>query len=426
MSNDGDRRLPRVLVLHNRYRSEGGEERAAEELAGLLRERGHAVELLQRRSGELAGASGRLRGGAAMLRGGVDPGEVGDAVRELGADIVHAHNTVPLLGPRALEAAREAGARVVMHLHNYRLVCAIGIAYRDGAPCTRCHGRRTWPGARLRCRGNLAEAMTYAAGIAIQQPRLLEAVDRFIVTTHGSERVLAELGLQLPDHDVIGNFLPDSAFAERSGAESGGYALYAGRLAEEKGVDTAIEAARRSGVPLAIAGAGPDEPRLRRLAGAGGRDVRFLGRLDASRAGGGAGRRRDGRRSLALARAASLRGRRGDGGGAAGPRLPGRRAGRDGGRGRNHRARRRRRLGAGRWSGCGATRSCAASDGDAALARARERFAADLYYERLMACYRTALADRGADEASRSRAASCSRCASRSPTTRARCAGSRR
>lgn len=273
--------LPRVLVLHNRYRSEGGEERAAAEHARLLRERGHEVTLVERQSGGLAGVRGRLRGGEAMLRGGVDPEEVGNAVRELGADLVHVHNPLPLFGARSLEAAREAGARVVMHLHNYRLVCAIGIAYRDRAPCTRCQGRRTLPGVRLRCRGNLPEAVTYGAGIAAQQRRILSVVDRFVVTTRGSERVLEELGLDLGERDVIANFLPASAFAERSQAGSGAYALYAGRLTEEKGVDTAIEAARRSGVPLAIAGAGPDEQRLRRLAGSGQQDVRFLGQLDA-------------------------------------------------------------------------------------------------------------------------------------------------
>ena len=278
MTGDGD--LPRVLVLHNRYRSRGGEERAAAEQAALLRERGHTVRLLERDSGELSGVAGRLRGGAAMLRGGVAPGEISAAVREIDADVVHAHNTVPLLGPRALAAAREAGARVVMHLHNYRLVCAIGIAYRDGAPCTRCQGRRTWPGARLRCRGNVGEALTYAAGIALQQPRVLDAVDRFIVTTHGSERVLGELGLPLREYDVINNFLPTAAFAEGSAADVGRYALYAGRLAEEKGVDTAIEAAKRAGVPLAIAGEGPDEVRLRGLAAHSGHEIRFLGQLD--------------------------------------------------------------------------------------------------------------------------------------------------
>jgi glycosyltransferase involved in cell wall biosynthesis len=268
-----DRELPRVLVLHNRYRSQGGEERAVTEQVALLRERGHTVQLFERDSG----SSGRLRAGAAMLRGGVEPDEVAAAAREIGADVVHAHNTLPLLGPRALEAARSTGAKVVMHLHNYRLVCAIGIAYRDGAPCTRCQGRHTWPGARLRCRGNVSEALTYAVGISRQQPRILEAVDRFILTTEGSRRTLAELDLSLPAHDVIPNFLPDSAFAKRSRADHGGYALYVGRLSEEKGIDTAIEAAKGARVPLRIAGVGPDEPRLRRLAE--GADVNFLGHV---------------------------------------------------------------------------------------------------------------------------------------------------
>ena len=388
---NGDGGLPRVLVLHNRYRARGGEERAAEELAELLGERGHAVRLLQRDSGELSGAGGRLRGGAAMLRGGEDPGEVAEAVRDLGADVVHVHNAMPLFGHRGLGAARSAGARVVMHLHNYRLVCAIGIAYRDGSPCTRCQGRRTTPGARLRCRGNAAEALTYAAGISLGQPRLLEAVDRFVVTTRGSERILAELGLDLPDHDVFANFLPDSAFAERSAADAGGYALIAGRLTDEKGIDTAIEAAARAGVPLAIAGSGPDEERLRGLASGSAGDVRFLGQLDgegisAARAGA----------ALALlpsrwhepcpyavseSMAAGLPVLVSEIGGL--PEMAGAEAALPPGD-------------AGAWATAleqlWSDPALRRERGEGALARARERFGADGYYERLMACYRTALA----------------------------------
>jgi glycosyltransferase involved in cell wall biosynthesis len=67
-------------------------------------------------------------------------------------------------------------------------------------------------------------------------------------------------------------------FASASRAHEGEHALASGRLVPEKGFDTAIAAARAAGVPLLIAGDGPDEPRLRALAA--GADVTFAGRLD--------------------------------------------------------------------------------------------------------------------------------------------------
>jgi glycosyltransferase involved in cell wall biosynthesis len=269
----------KVLLLHNRYREPGGEERSVAEIAALLRARGHAVDLCERSSAALDGARGRLRAGAAMLRGGLEPGEVERAVRRSGAEVVHAHNLNPLLGPRALGAARRAGAHVVMHLHNYRLVCAIAITYRDGGVCTRCHGRNTWPGVRLRCRGSFPEAAAYGAGLSLHLRRLVASVDRFVVPSAFAKARLAALGVPIESAVVLHNFVGDSQFARESDAGPGEYALFAGRLVEEKGVDLAIEAAARASVPLAIAGSGPDEGRLRALSETLGGPVRFLGRL---------------------------------------------------------------------------------------------------------------------------------------------------
>ena len=94
-------------------------------------------------------------------------------MRRTGARVVHAHNVNPTFGARALEAARAAGARVVLHLHNYRLVCAVGTCFTRGEDCTRCHGRNTLPGLQLNCRGgSRAESAAYAAGLALWQRRL--------------------------------------------------------------------------------------------------------------------------------------------------------------------------------------------------------------------------------------------------------------
>src|SRR5215211_1157462 len=243
----------RVLVLHNRYRVEGGEERSVElQLAALRRAR---VEhrLLERRSADAS----RPRAAAAMLRGGSREREVVHAVRELGADVVHAHNLHPLLGPRSLVAAREAGARVVLHLHNVRLFCAIGVASRDGGPCFRCRGRRTLPGLVLNCRGSLPEAATYAAALSLHQPRVFGAVDRFVAPSDYAVRRLAALGVPAERLEALPPYLPARAFAQRSAAGEGRYALLAARLSEEKGGDIAIRAAAAAGVPLRVAGEGP-------------------------------------------------------------------------------------------------------------------------------------------------------------------------
>ena len=164
---------------------------------------------------------------------------------------------LPLFGPRALVAARDAGARVILHLHNFRLFCAIAVCFRDGEPCFRCRGRNTLPGLVLNCRGSLPESAAYTAALARHQPTVLDVVDRFITPSAYTAGQLVRQGLPGDDLEVLPNYLPGDAFAERSRAAEGGYALVAGRLSAEKGIAVAVEAAALSGVPLKVAGDGP-------------------------------------------------------------------------------------------------------------------------------------------------------------------------
>ena len=266
----------RVLVVHNRYRLEGGEERSVELQLEALSRAGVEHALLERSSGEVS----RPAAARALLRGGRDAQDVRAAVESLNADVVHAHNTLPLFGPRALEAARAAGAAVVMHLHNLRLFCAIGVAARDGGPCFRCHHRNTLPGLLLNCRGSLPEAAVYATALARHQPATFRSVDRFVAPSLYAAGQSALLGVPAEKIDVVPHYLPDEAFAEEGRATDGGYALVAARLSPEKGVDTAIEAAALADIPLRVAGEGPDAAELMELANVIGAPADFIGRLD--------------------------------------------------------------------------------------------------------------------------------------------------
>ncbi len=302
-----------------------------DDLVWLVRERmGEPAELLARgpaaEDPTLAvahgvGAAGRGQAVAGLLRGGLHPREVGDAVSRTGARVVHAHNLNPTFGWRALAAARDAGARVVLHLHQYRLVCAVGVCFTDGRECTRCHGRNTLPGVLRNCRGSRAEALVYGAGLTLWQRRVVEQADAVIVPSVFARERLRELGAPLPWERVHvlappvraleqgvptarglpaghvghcaaepspGGHVGHSAAEPSPGGyvghcaaepSPGGYALVVARMSPEKGIDVAIEACRRVGIPLVVAGAGLD----------GGADVRetdgvrFVGRVDDAR-----------------------------------------------------------------------------------------------------------------------------------------------
>ena len=263
-----------ILFLHNRYRVAGGEERAVEDLLWLAREHlGEEAELLARDSATL----GRSRAAVALLRGGLAPDDVAAAVRRTGARAVSAHNLNPAFGWRALAAARAAGARAVLHLHNYRLVCAVGTCFNSrGEDCVRCQGRDTLPGVRLNCRGTGPEAAVYAASLALWQRRLAAQADAVVVPSRFADERLRALRAPLDPARV--HVVPHvvRAFAERSRASAGEHALVAARLAPEKGVDLAVQACARAGLELVVAGDGPQAGALRSAGGA-----RFVGRVSA-------------------------------------------------------------------------------------------------------------------------------------------------
>jgi glycosyltransferase involved in cell wall biosynthesis len=278
-----------VLFLHNRYRTTGGEERTVEDLAWLVREHlDEPAELLARDSASV----GRAGAALGLLRGGLRPEDVARAVRLSRARIVHAHNLHPAFGWRALAAARSAGARVVLHLHQYRLVCAIGVCFTRGEECTRCHGRDTLPGVRLNCRASLPEAAAYGAALSLWQRRLVEQADALIVPSEFARERLRELGAPLPWERVHILPPPVRTFANapsrlrtegsrgtepQAGEQTQPYALVVSRLAPEKGVDVAIAACRLAGMRLVVAGDGPERRALQELAGD--REVHFAGRV---------------------------------------------------------------------------------------------------------------------------------------------------
>ncbi len=282
--NDGKLR---VLVVHNRYRSAqpSGEDAVVDAELALLRDGGHDAELFERRSDDIAGMSLPAKV-AVPLRVPWNRAARADLAARLRAarpDVVHVHNTFPLLSPSVLAACADAGVPVVATLHNYTQVCPTGTLYRDGQVCTACVGRLPLPAVRHGCyRGSRLATVPIAANLAANRGRWLSTVERFFCISSAQRDTLIASGMPAERLTVKYNFVPEPG-RTREGA--GEHLLFLGRLTDEKGVRllmTAwdlLAADGGPGLPLVIAGTGPLQDEVRGWA-ADRADVRYVGLQD--------------------------------------------------------------------------------------------------------------------------------------------------
>ena len=279
----------RVLVVHNRYRSDqpSGEDNVVDQEVAVLREAGHQVDLFERRSDDIA-AMPLPRKALVPLGVPYNPAArraMADRLRAERPDVVHVHNTFPLMSASVVDACRDAGVPVVATLHHYMQVCPSGTLYRNGSVCTECVGRLPLPAVRHGCyRGSSLATVPLAVSRELNRRRWWSSVSQFLCISNAQRQTLVANGMPAGLLSVKYNFVPDTDL-RRSG--SGEHLLYLGRLTEEKGVRLLMAAWDRiaasggPGIPLVIAGAGPLADEVTQWASTRA-DVSYVGRHDAA------------------------------------------------------------------------------------------------------------------------------------------------
>jgi glycosyltransferase involved in cell wall biosynthesis len=247
----------KVLLVHNSYRQPGGEDQVVNAEADLLRSHGHEVLLYQATNADIQNpltVLGQVVWNQTSFR------ELRALVQQSQPDVVHVHNTFPVISPAALYAAAEERIPVVHTLHNYRLLCPAATLYRDGHVCEDCVDSRNFLPAVLHACYRQSRLTTAAAAVTLTAHRLARSWQRhvaaYIALTEFARQKFVESGFDRCKMYVKPNFI---RLDPGMGSGTGGYALFVGRLTEEKGIATLLRAWKQLGdrFRLEIIGEGP-------------------------------------------------------------------------------------------------------------------------------------------------------------------------
>lgn len=281
----------RVLMVHNFYGSSApsGENQVVKAEMDLLQARGHQVELFARHSDDIRakGLRGAIKGAMATPWNPYSARALAKKALDFRPDVVHAHNTFPLISPAIFPRLRGMAARVLT-LHNYRLFCAAGVPLRNGHVCTQCLDRHH-PGPSLLhgCyRESRVATLPLAANIALHRARgtWKHDVDAFIALTSFQHALMCQSGLPGERVHVKPNFYPGRPTSVPWELRSN-CAVFVGRLSDEKGVRDLIKAWMQWGAnapELRIIGDGPLRAELEAIAAGGA--IKFMGQLSSAAA----------------------------------------------------------------------------------------------------------------------------------------------
>jgi len=300
----------RILIATDAFPPRcGGSGWSTYELARGLRARGHAVHLLQPRPN--GGGGSREYDGFAVrefpfhapnvpfvrnyvknerLRQVLAPA-LADMVRADRIDLIHAQHV--LTCPAAIDAGRATHTPVVCTVRDYWPVCYWSDLIHDPDADALCPGCS--PGAMVQCVKPRAGAfwplaiplVPYMSANLRRKREVLADASAIVAVSGAIARDLKQRAPELASTrvEVIPNPVDleaiDAAAAGSAPPMEGPYAVYAGKLAPNKGVAKLLPAIERANLrwPLVIIGEGPEQRRLESEWRRAGRSVRFTGWL---------------------------------------------------------------------------------------------------------------------------------------------------
>ena len=232
----------RVLMVHNFYQIGGGEHTVFENECKLLKEHGHHLVTYTRDNKEITKSIiKKLLLPFTTVFSLKTYRDIKKILKEEKIDIVHCHNTFPLISPSVYYAAWKYGVPVVQTVHNFRFLCLNGVLFRDGETCEDCLKSGLKCGIKHKCYRN-SRIQTLVLANMLQIHRVIGTYKklRFIfLTEFNRDKFRVLLGEKVTNEFIKPNF-EYITIPERQENRDGSF-IFVGRLDKNKGIDFLVD-----------------------------------------------------------------------------------------------------------------------------------------------------------------------------------------
>jgi len=266
----------RVLLVHKFHQLTGGAEVFYFDVARILKKNGHAVSFFTTDSSENIHTDDKvytvpapnyvnnsliekLKNSRDIFYSKNKKHAFSRAIQEFQPDIIHVFAIHVQLTPSILEAAKELSVPVLMSCNDYKHICPNYKIYNGSALCEKCKGHKFYNAVLQKCcKGSMMFSIASAIEAYIHEYYHVydDLVDRYLFASQFMLNKTKEFWENKNvNYGVLRNPFDISCY---SPVYKGGYALYFGRIINEKGVHKIIEASKLINVPIKIVGDGPD------------------------------------------------------------------------------------------------------------------------------------------------------------------------
>lgn len=229
----------KILMVHNFYQIAGGEDTVFKNEVEMLRENGHEVIEYTCSNDELKKSKIKLLLlPLTTIWSWKTYREVKKIIKAQNVDIVHCHNTFPIISPSVYYAARNRNIPVVQTIHNFRFLCPCGVFYRNGNICEECRIKGNFkPAVKYKCYRN-SKLQSFVVSMMLSLHRKLgtyKKINYIFLTEFNKQKFNRLVDINGKNIFVKPNFvkkigevkLPSKIFTSF---------VFAGRLEESKGI----------------------------------------------------------------------------------------------------------------------------------------------------------------------------------------------